>query len=583
MSGIDAAVPWTSPLEMRLGSGPFAPRVQVGLAADGTGTFVMPEEVDAAGPDRVQLRANDPNYRLGDEEPDPSPLLAHGVLEVPVRAIARLCGRVVAEGARSTNARVQAFRWSAEGPQGPLLGRAEANRDGRFEIRVPPGVPVLLIAESVIQPTSVWPDKSAPLEWSLEDSTEFEDDLQWVDSRGAATEWLPAAVRSEGLHGASRDVGELVIRKASTLTGAVRSNDGRALPGFLVVAQPTDGGWSRWREGLSWHASHGVVAVRQATSDAAGAFTLMLTPGVPFAVTGSATDPLTLAGEPQVVAMAPSHVDVVVPGELVTFVVTAAGKPVPRARIAVDGMPWHADDHGQARVLLGPEPVRVQAAADGLGNAVVDLSASPRSATVFLALDAGGLVPVRVRLRSERAVLQASMEWRPRSGDAIVMRCTRARIDEPFVAQVPPGTYELTLREWTPSPSASLPAVAPYLLPERRDVEVPAGGTELTIEGRDGGGIAIDVLAADGTRPEGSFRLLDAAGSKVSVTAVALVDGDLRVALPGELQPNGVNRLAAVLPAGDYVLELDAGEYRSVRQQVVVRVGATTTVRLRPR
>jgi hypothetical protein len=64
---------------------------------------------------------------------------------------------------------------------------------------------------------------------------------------------------------------------------------------------------------------------------------------------------------------------------------------------------------------------------------------------------------------------------------------------------------------------------------------------------------------------------------------VALVDGDLRVALPGELQPNGVNRLAAVLPAGDYVLELDAGEYRSVRQQVVVRVGATTTVRLRPR
>ena len=583
MVGIDAAVPWTSPLEMRLGSGPFAPRVQVGLAADGTGTFLMPEEVDATGPDRLHLRANDPNYRLGDKEPDPRPLQAHGVLEVPVRAIARLCGRVVAEGAPSTNARVQAFRWSAEGPQGPLLGRAETNPDGRFEIRVPPGVPVLLIAESVIQPTSVWPDKFAPLEWSLEDSTEFEDDLQRVDSRGVATEWLPAAVRSEGLHGTLRDVGELVIRKASTLTGTVRSNDGRALPGFMVVAQPTDGGWSRWREGMSWHASHGVVAVRQATSDAAGAFTLLLAPGVPFAVTGSATDPLTLAGEPQVVAMAPSHVDLVVPGELVTFVVTAAGKPVPRARIAIDGMPWHADDHGCARVLLGPEPVRVQAAADRLGNAVVDLPASPRPATVFLALEASGLVPVRIQLRSERALLQATLQWRPRNGEAIVMRCTRERIDQPFVAQVPPGAYELTLREWTPSPSASLPTVAPYLLPERRDVEVPAGGTELAIEGRDGGGIAIDVLAADGTRPEGSFRLLDAAGSKVSVMAVALVDGDLRVAMPGELQPDGVNRLAAVLPAGDYVLELDAGEYRSVRQQVVVTAGVTTTVRLRPR
>jgi hypothetical protein len=35
------------------------------------------------------------------------------------------------------------------------------------------------------------------------------------------------------------------------------------------------------------------------------AITLLLAPGVPFAVTGSATDPLTLAGEPQVVAIAP--------------------------------------------------------------------------------------------------------------------------------------------------------------------------------------------------------------------------------------------------------------------------------------
>ncbi len=574
--GIDPVMPWTAPLRFV-----FQDRAQLQATVDAHGEcrFMPPALARDPGTQNLQLFANDDHYCLEHSYLFMASLQETGTAEFAVYPIARLRGRVLGPDGRGLVARVSAFRCDASGPRTPLLAHTTSEPDGGYVLRVPPAVPLLVLAEAmaVAAPSLLGPTPQPMPLFDFGGAPSL-DGISATDDRPARTDLLPATARCEGTLATPRTLPDLRLGATAALDGRVTLADGRALAGIDVHAQPAWATAAAWRHDQHWSPTDGLMSGATARTDERGAFTLRLAPGVPFRVRAAAADLLLLAGEPGVIASAPGFVELAVPGDLVTLRVVADGQPVARATLDIANGPAPAEGPGRRRLTLGPSTVRLRARTDLRASPWLDLPPDARPAVATLDLVAVELAEVQLRLHSSPTVRDAEMTWQDvASGAVLSTKVQRGPGDVPFVVRVPPGRYHVSLSEQDGIPGG------PYLLPLQLDLDVPPAGLEVTHAAAFGGQLWVDVRAANGTRPEGTFTLRDATGRDVTPATRLFAGAHLREAAPGVLQGGNINWIGSILPPGSYDLVLDVLGCDRSQQTVILTAGSTTIVRLRPR
>jgi hypothetical protein len=569
--GIDPRVPWTAELLAEFGPAEQRRVVRVPVDAHGVGRLPLP--IGVVSLPQLTIGAEDPHYRLVGPHRRIGSAAAGDSIEVAVEPIIAIRGRVLGPNGNGWVARVQAFAVDAMGPLPAVLAATTAAPDGTYALRLPPDAQVLLVADCVPARgiVRVETGQAGGLLVALEEEADAGDPGQpeWLSE-----ELLPASTWVVPVHGEANEAEDLLLGVPSTLTGRLMLASGQPLAGALVMAQPAGALERSLGDSMSWSPVYGAVRGSRVRTSVDGRFRFALAPGLAFLVRAIGDDPLLLAGEASAAVIAPGHLELVVPGELVGFAVTAAGEPVPGAALALGEHACRVGGDGRLRAMLPSGTMRVRAIDATCGMANVDLPAVGRPAVVELPLAKDGLAPVRLHLGGSYGVWYATFEWQPRPvGLGFTLMATPCGREDPFELWVPPGNYRLVVREHEHRPA---------LVPLHFDVEVTAAGLTLTAEGSAGGQLLLDVLAADRTRPRGRFTLLQ---DGRDVTPSAMADDDWRPGsgAPGELLPGFANRLATVLPPGDYVLVVAVAGHAQAEQRVTIRAKQTTTavVRLR--
>ncbi|MCU0866449.1 MAG: hypothetical protein MUC36_21915 [Planctomycetes bacterium] len=577
--GIDPAVPWTGRLQIQFSLGQA--RISCDVAVDAHGVARLHVPIGAPSLQNVIFDAEDSNYRLVDPERRIESIAAGGAVEIVVEPVGVLRGRVLGPDGNGFAARVQAFRWDASEPQQSPLASGFAKPDGSYSLRLPPALQVLLVADAALQQARVGNGPAGGLLLALEEE-EGEadtDDSRLFEGSGAVVDQrlLPAWTRMVAVHGEPRHAPDLHLGAAARLTGRLTGAGGQPVAGVELRAQPAGTALRSWHPLLRWSPTHGIVRSGAARTDVDGGFCFWWMPGASFTVVATGEDPLLLAGEPSATATAPGHLELVAPGQLVSFVITAGGAPVADTSLSVGERAFRVAADGRMRAMLPAGPMHVRAIHGTRGMASVDLPASGRPAVVELPLTDAGLAPVRFQLRVAYGWVYPSFEWQPRpGGPAFTVLPAQRERDGPFELSVPPGSYRLVVREHEHNPGDAT------MVPLHLDVEVPAEGLTLTAEASAGGRLLLEVLAADGTLPSGRFRLRQAGRDVIPRAEATGVRGEI-LGAPGELLPGVVNRLATPLPPGDYLLTVAVAGHAEAEQRVAVRAEATTTVVVRLR
>jgi len=567
LTGIDPNVPWTSKLTLIVEQRRY---IDVEIDADGVGTFEPPSMARNPAFQLLAVVANDPNYRVVRPRTRMDNLQMHGEDAFAVRPIAWLRGRVLRPEGLDTELRVRAFPLTDNGPAEAEVSRARPDPNGNYELWVPPNTPVLVLADAL-------PLASGPFSGFAPDPQrnpfhvdDFFNEPQSFDTRVSQVQIVPANLVAEGSFGAPRDLADLVLSRAARLTGRVVLQDGAAVAGVHCITAPANGA-QRWRDLMHWTGSRVLVSPWSKT-DANGQFSVWLPPGVPFQVTATSSNPLMLAGEPQQRASAPGHVQLTVPGELVTIEVVRDNRPMAAATVSIDRMELRADARGRLAVTLAERAVRVQARTPELISKAVDIPANNRPSLVQLQLEPEQRTTASVTLRAARPLLQAGFAWHPVDrSPSRTMTPQRASNDDPFVMRLPPGDYQLHVHA---SPEGR---AGRYVMLHEQTVTVPPGGFAATYDVAFGGRLQLSVADKNDTPVAATFTLRNAAGEVLTpqTHATGAVGGD-RISGPGELAPTRVNELLDVLPAGRYQLAVDPGAGRAVQHRTVTITAAQT-------
>tara|TARA_R110002072_G_scaffold87129_9_gene196773 strand:- start:21040 stop:23115 length:2076 start_codon:yes stop_codon:yes gene_type:complete len=569
--GMRTNVPWSAPLSIT-----FEGRLEVhgAVDADGAFRFVPPPGARNPGMQHLRVSAADPNYRIPHAEHRTAPLQHTGQMTLAVEATAILRGRVVDPDGNGILARMRAFMWDADGPREPLRARTVCDEDGFYQIRVPPAVPLLLVADvtqatfqdrgqSLFAVDNSWPTSSSAME-----------DLARRDARQSRADLVPASQRVEGEFCMPRDLPDLQLGPTSVVTGRAALANGQPLANVWINAGPAQASKPAWHYLLHWTDRQRIVPGGRTRTNADGTFSLHLATGEQFQFMATAERPLLLAGEPTAVATAPGHVELTAPGELITLQALDQGKPVPRAWIDIDEFRWRTDATGSLQVTLKPGPVRVRSRHNVHASPWIELPATGRPPVVALTLAAQELSDVRIHLQSKPVLLNAMFTWQPLPvGVAFRLATQRNASDEPFVLHIPPGKYELSIHDVHNAQGGV------YLLPSNYQVTVPPEGLSATYDATFGGTIEVDVFAPNRTRRGGTFSLTDASGNDVTPMTMAWDgSGAARIAEAGTLQPLSTNRLAAVFPAGSYTLTVRSPTHGTVTRTVIVTKRSRTHV-----
>lgn len=571
--GLRPGVPWSTPLHATIED-----RLEVFADVDASGAcrFVPPAGARNPGLQHVRFTTRDANYRLRNRHHRTATLQRTGRMELFVDPVANLRGRVLDPDGNGCAARVRAYSFDGTAPREPMLGRTLADEDGHYDLQVPPGARVLVVADALEFGSSPLVDigqSFVTLGATGPTRDDFED-LGRPIHRSPRLEWLPAWLRTEATFQHRVQVQDLQLQRAATLSGRVTLPDGKPFGDAIVTATPSGITEPAWSGRLHWYKGTSLVRGDWNRTDPDGTYVLYVTPAVPFDMLATATRPLMLAGEPSAIATAPDTVHFAAPGQIVTIRVTHDGKPAKGARIELGEVVWHADADGLMQVTLKPEPIEVQASLGVLTSERTTIPASGRPDTIDLAVEAHDLCDVQLTVRSRPAMLRARFVWRPSTeGQALTLTAQRANAEEPFRMQVPAGAYTLSVLDSTASSAGS------YVLENRNEVSVTPSGTSKTIDLAFGGSIQIDLHAANRTRLGGTFTLTSSAGQDVTGRTIAWdADGIIRVGETGRLQPIGSNRIAEVLQPGDYTLTVTTDRHGTATRTVTVTAGSNTKV-----
>lgn len=570
MVGFDARAPWTAPLRLRIEGRDEARDERLSHEdafvpdGDGQGRFVLPAWArDSTTEWRVV--GEDPNYL--DVEVlcfGALPLEAGFTIEVQVVAVVR--GRVVDEaGVPVPAARIAAFV-SAEGrPEAEPSRLTSTSADGSFVLQVPPDTPLYLVAAAM---------EEARLSG------------KWLTSHHGAiatlgrvrSELSPAARECRGQVGAVADAGTIVLPRAAQVTAVLRWSDGRPIAGAKVTSGPE---FVRQELSLGDEARLGFVGIAEPPANLVTAVTasdgrarLAAPAGSRFVLGVTEVEGCVLKDRgPEPFFVAPATVPIELPLP-VQFVATAAGEMVADATFELKDAAGRvvrrvAGDAGEVRIVpaaSGDEPLRVVARAGAFVSAPVAVLQSQQGQRVELAMSPV-LVLVEVELAAgPRRVPSARFEIVPGNGAPTVVEIASREGDQPFPLWLEPGRRQLRIGP-TDGERTGM-----FLLPSVHDLDVPPGGTRLSVPVAFGGRFHVAVCDRDGRPLAGSYAVRTVAGAG---------DPAGRDVLLGELPPTGVDFPATNLAPGQYELAVDLGPRGVVRRPLTIVALAMAQVRIR--
>lgn len=581
LTGIKPGIPWTAPLLIV-----FQAQLEVRGTVDDQGAcrFVPPPGAREVDLQLMQVIARDENYRITIRQHRSATLQRTGHMKVGVHAIGILGGRVLDPQGMGIIARVRAFAFYRHAPSEPLA-RTISESNGRYELQVPPGVPLLVVADAIAEPHSTLGEITQGTivgARTEQPSRSQMEDLAFHHVGQTRSGLLPAALTTKAVFRSPIELHYLQLGTASLVTGRVRFRNGQPLAGAIVRAHSAKEGDRDWRGLRFWSDRNKVVFATSTRTNHAGEFSLHLDPSTPFRVSADSEQPLLLAGTPSTVTTAPSRVDLRVPGELLTIRATKGNKPLPGAAIDFFIETFHADAQGVLQVTLKPEGTFLRARDELSAPAWTalpaaswtELPATGRPETMQLSVESPELSKVRIDLRSTPVLRDAVFVWQPMpSGRPITLPARRLDGQAPFELQVPAGNYELSIQDVKHAQGGA------YLLPCKYRAEVSSAGLARTFDVTFGGAIEIDLHAASRMRIVGRFTLMTASGEDVTPQTIALDKvGIKHVGQTGKLQSIGCNRLATLFPAGTYTLTVHTITGVSVARTVTVTARSSTHV-----
>lgn len=575
LRGLHPGAPWTAKLRLGLegtseGNDPLLRhRAGADVDADGRCRFPLPSWCATATEQHGRLHALDEWYeRLDHRWSGPVDMTNDLVLDVRAKAI--LEGRVVDPLGKGVIAvRVAAFGIRAGTPMDGMVGETDTRAGGTWRMRVPPGVPLLIVAQ--------------PMAWTspLQLPADSFQGLRATGNEPHATR-LPASIASTGHPGTRTKVPDLVLREPGKLTGTVRWRDGKPIPKATVrMLEQGTGPRLTIADDLRvhLHADGSGTADASVTTDAGGAFRLPARNGTHVTVSLRAIEDVELVGGPMVVsASPPEHLELVLPPPTLVRVerggvgVASAVVEVDSAGTAENGESGQAvkcaADGQVALVLLRSARIRAHHSGHGSPSIEVDTNRSGTTVVVELADDRG---KVLLGFEDDFVAPKIAVTWREangRSGRMVAWRDRRSGYYSLFLAH---GRYHL---------SASDDDRGGFLLSEEREIVVGDEPVQLVLPGKLGG--TFQVLATDdrGLFVTGTCVVRDANGQETTAAFVTHTDRGSTEGRPGELLPGGSNRLTRVLPPGDYDLKFDFGALGLRSERITIREREVTDVRV---
>jgi hypothetical protein len=417
--------------------------------------------------------------------------------------------------------------------QATLTGRVVDEQDRPVKAQVMASVPRDAIEPRGSNP-STW--TRADGTWSLRvpASPALQIDAQATNGSEASS-LLPAHVVVQARAGAATEVPDLVLARASLVTGSVRWLDGEPLAGVLVWLRRVDGE-------VTSHAEY---------TDGQGRFELPAAPGRPV-------DVIMGTFVPDIESRR------TVPGQGVEFrlprpVVVRArrgGNDADDAQIecGADTILEH-DSHGsRSRWVVAPtREIRARATAGRWRSAWRTIGPADAGKTIDLELVAA-LTEVAIHLDSEVAVLAAESRWRRPDGREDRDYLSRPASDQPFCTFAEPGRYHVTVeaRSWDDNARKRGDA---FLLPLECDVDVAGEQTAVHLAAVFGGRLELAATDADGAPI--AARCVIAGNRACAVQAV-------------ELKAARATTWSGALPSGTYNLHFELAGHGKRQRTVTI-------------
>ena len=573
LRGLRADLPWNGLLQWKLEGSDATHDGKWTGTCDGVQEFDVSPGLVADPTCRTWVTGSARHYRAAEvRRQGPLDLTQELILDVFPRAI--LKGKVTTSRGEAVHAHVAAFALRDGQPTDEVLATSPTLLGSEFELQVPAGTPVLVVA-------------------AASDRDPFS--MAWYSTPEALrTDLLAHGVQATATFEHDTDLGTLVLPDAEQLQGRVLHADGSPAGGVLVSAGPPGltalpllaGFGTDTQSRVHFDGSPILVPETPTFSwPQDGRFALPVLPGAPVRVriaglsdsylTKRPSLPQYLAHPGPPVVTSSRWIELRLPPAQLVRVVDA-GRPVPGAMVEIGGArreprpgPFPTGPSGELQLLMTGEPLRA-------------IGAGRRSAWRRPPADGGPLVLEldemlgEVSLDPGRDVLDqyARIEWR-QGDDHGEQELFRQSAAEPFLCRLPFGRTNLRV-------TASSRQAA-WWLPCDTTVEVTATPQTATLPMRCGGRIRVSVCDDSGRFVGGRCWLADERGVAQPLQfEVRNVVGDALVAgRIGELLPQGANLGASLLPPGPYWLIIDAGGHRFDRQQVTISARATTEVHLR--
>lgn len=565
LRGLHADVPWTTPLQLNLenrdeaGDRWLEHDGRAAVAADGASAFPLPDWWATTTPHDGRVSARDPNY-LALEHRWRGAVDTTNELVLDVQVVALLEGRVVdTAGNPVPGARVDAFTIRDGVPIDEMVGMAGTRLDGRWRMKAPPAVPVLLVA----QPLATGGGRRV--------LTTEDGGLHPLGDRPHDA-LLPASVRAQGSLGALTKAPDIVLPAAARMRGTVRWNDRSPIHRAVVRVLARDGTTLRATEryAVHLHTDGAASPLVEIETESDGAFTLPAVPGAAVEVALVALPTARLVGDTPVrSAVPPQEIEIVLPPP-VALRVRAAGRAVPQARVEFDGHGANDTDMDGGLDVVAMTPLRVRASSGPLQSQWLDVAPAAAGSTVTIELRPVR-IPTSIEFDGEFRVRNCVVEWRSADGRTGREHLLRDDRGGPFELFLLPGQYRLRI-----GPGGG-EANGVFLLPSERDVEVTGDPVRIVVPATFGGSFAVIATDSSGRCPGARCEVHDSSGA--DVTDCFTLDGTRGAR--GELMPGGANTFARILPPGDYEVLFDFGQLGARRTVVAVRPREVTDVRVR--
>lgn len=573
LRGLRADLPWDGSVQVQLEGAYKTFDGSSGGPCEGTREFSVLTDLAADPTCRTWVTGSARHYRAADVRRQGAlDLTQELILDVFPRAI--LKGKVTTSRGEPVHAHVAAFAMRDGQPTDEELATSPTLLGSEFELLVPAGTPVLVVA-------------------AASDRDPFS--MAWYSTPEALrSDLLAQGVQATATFEHDTDLGTLVLPDAEQLQGRVLHADGTPAGGVLVTAGPPGltalplltGFGADTESRVHFDGSPILTPETPVFSHPQdGRFALPALPGALLRVRVAGLSdsyqakrpllPLHLAQPGPPVVTSARWIELRLPPAQLVRVVDA-GRPVPGAMVELGGAtreprpgPFPTGPSGELQLLMTDEPLR----AIGAGRRSAWRRPPTDGSPLVLELDET-LGELHLDLGAAGVGQRVHVAWR-QDDDHGEQDLFRRNAAEPFVCQLPLGRAQLRVTASTQE--------AAWLLPLDTTVEVTTTPQTAMLPVQCGGRISVSVRDDGGRFARGRCWLSDARGVEQPLRFEVHngLGHSIAASQPGELLPQGPNTSAELLLPGNYTILVEAGGHRFERQPVTITARATTEVHLR--